>query len=140
MSLLRNVKGIYCDLVGLIRYVELNIPIKLVVHSLIAKEDTSIEIFNFCFVSQSTVVLFFLNSQFTVFNPYLFLVFCSSSIFDYWFSILSCTLHCIFTWVTLIALSPHPSGLTFKGTTFKDNIFHILGHLIGLPKFHYCYK
>jgi hypothetical protein len=41
MSLLGKVKGISCDLVGLIGYVELNIPIQLVVHYLIAIEDTS---------------------------------------------------------------------------------------------------
>jgi hypothetical protein len=85
MNLLNKVKGISCDLVGFIGYVELNIPIQLVLHYLIAIEDTSIEIFNFCSVSQSSVVLFFLNSRFLFINLSLFLVFCSSSIFDYWF-------------------------------------------------------
>jgi hypothetical protein len=41
MNLLGKVKCISCDLIGFIGYVELNIPIQLVVHSLIAIKDTS---------------------------------------------------------------------------------------------------
>jgi hypothetical protein len=41
MNLLGKVKCISCDLISFIGYVEFNIPIQLVVHSLIAIEDTS---------------------------------------------------------------------------------------------------
>lgn len=46
--------------------------------------------------------------------------------------IFSCTFHCIFTRVTLIALFPHPFGSTFGGITF-NNSFQILGSPITLP-------
>jgi len=47
--------------------------------------------------------------------------------------ILSCTLHCKFARVTMFALSPHPYGSMFEGTTFINSLIQILNHLITLP-------
>jgi hypothetical protein len=96
--------------------------------------------FQLCFAFQINVVLFFLNPQFSILDPFLIFDFCSSSILDSWYSILSCTLHDIFTRVTLIVLSPHPSDLTFISTTFRDNLFQVLSCFIGLPKCHNYYR
>jgi hypothetical protein len=44
--------------------------------------------------------------------------------------IFSCTFHCRSTRVTLIALFPHPLGLTFGSTTFNNNLFHWVAPLL----------
>ncbi len=48
-------------------------------------------------------------------------------------SILSCTLCCKSTRVTLFALFSHPFGSMSKVIVFIDNFVHILGRLIALP-------
>jgi hypothetical protein len=60
-------------------------------------------------------------------------------------SIFSCTFHYKFIRVTLIALSPHPSGSTFGGTTFNNNLFQIFGSPYCSTnkcflRFHNCYR
>jgi hypothetical protein len=51
---------------------------------------------------------------------------------DRFIFILSFSFHCRFAKVTLSALSPHPSIVTFGGFAFDGNLARTLGHLIAL--------